>query len=164
MWVGGHVKGAGVAGTPPSLTPPPHPPTHSFLVVVFPSLLATYLGQTAMILVRPETSSSAFWASLPSGAIYWIMVVVAVSQHRVSRSWRSCMWLWGAGQPFPVGLVFVNLPSTVLQTMAAIIASQALITGAFSIVQQVRVSGSVKGWTLFICFGIRCVVVVGVGV
>ncbi|KAL4425076.1 hypothetical protein ABPG77_010390 [Micractinium sp. CCAP 211/92] len=69
----------------------------SFLTVVYPSLTLTYLGQTAMIVQNPATSSAAYWESVPSPV------------------------LW---------------PVVVLATSAAIIASQALITGAFSIVQQ----------------------------
>ncbi|GAB4823867.1 hypothetical protein N2152v2_010913 [Parachlorella kessleri] len=69
----------------------------SFVCVVYPCLVLTYLGQTAFILHSPESASAAFWASQPS-SLKWPMVVLA--------------------------------------TCAAIIASQALISGAFSIVQQ----------------------------
>lgn len=69
----------------------------SFLGVVYPSLIVTYLGQTAMIIQDPSTASAAYWESVPD-AVVWPVVVLA--------------------------------------TLAAVIASQALITGAFSIVQQ----------------------------
>eukprot|EP00887_Chlorella_sp_A99_P003937 scaffold11.g3937.t1 len=48
----------------------------SFGSAVYPSLMITYLGQCAMILDDPSTSSSAFWASLPT-PVYWPMVVLA---------------------------------------------------------------------------------------
>ncbi|KAL4425077.1 hypothetical protein ABPG77_010391 [Micractinium sp. CCAP 211/92] len=69
----------------------------SFITVVYPSLVLTYLGQTAMIVQNPAAAAAAYWESVPSPV------------------------LW---------------PVVVLATAAAIIASQALITGAFSIVQQ----------------------------
>ncbi|PRW58025.1 Potassium transporter family isoform C [Chlorella sorokiniana] len=69
----------------------------SFAVIVYPSLLLTYLGQTSMIVSNPAAAATAYWSSMPS-SLLWPMVVIA--------------------------------------TLAAIIASQALITGSFSIVQQ----------------------------
>ena len=44
-----------------------------FTLVAFPCLTLTYLGQTAMILERPESSSAAYWESLPH-PIKWPMV------------------------------------------------------------------------------------------
>ena len=69
----------------------------SFLTVVYPSLIVTYLGQTAYISANRAQAAQTFWASIPKP-------------------------------------VFV--PMVVLATLAAIIASQALITGAFSITKQ----------------------------
>ncbi|KAI3432754.1 hypothetical protein D9Q98_004295 [Chlorella vulgaris] len=69
----------------------------SFVGLVYPSLAFTYLGQTAMILARPDTSSAAYWQSVPN-SLQWPVVAVA--------------------------------------TCAAIIASQALISGSFTIAQQ----------------------------
>ena len=44
-----------------------------FTFVAFPCLTLTYLGQTAMILERPESSSAAYWESLPH-PVKWPMV------------------------------------------------------------------------------------------
>jgi KUP system potassium uptake protein len=71
--------------------------TLGFVAVVWPSLTLTYLGQTAVIISNPESSSTVFWSSIPS-PVYWPMVVLA--------------------------------------TLAAIIASQAMISGAFSVASQ----------------------------
>lgn len=69
----------------------------SFLTIVYPSLVLTYLGQTAFITANRELSVQAFWASIPKP---------------------------------------VYVPMVILAALAAIIASQAMITGAFSITKQ----------------------------
>ncbi|HAM70653.1 MAG TPA: potassium transporter Kup [Verrucomicrobiales bacterium] len=65
--------------------------------VVFPGLILNYLGQGAVLLVRPEARSNPFYNLAPAWALY---------------------------------------PMVVLSTLAAIIASQALISGAFSLTMQ----------------------------
>lgn len=66
-------------------------------VIVYPSLIVTYLGQAAALTVHPDWISNTFYRSTPGGAIiYWLVFVLA--------------------------------------TFATIIASQAMILGAFSIV------------------------------
>ncbi len=64
---------------------------------VFPALLINYFGQGAILLERPETVSNPFYAMVPSG------------------------WLY---------------PMVILATLATVVASQALISGAFSITRQ----------------------------
>ncbi|KAI5072195.1 hypothetical protein GOP47_0012301 [Adiantum capillus-veneris] len=69
----------------------------AFSTIVYPSLLAAYIGQGAYLLKFPEDVSQTFYKSIP-GPIFWPMFVVAVG--------------------------------------AAIIASQAMISAVFSIVEQ----------------------------
>ncbi|KAI5081913.1 hypothetical protein GOP47_0001656 [Adiantum capillus-veneris] len=69
----------------------------AFSTVVYPSLLAAYIGQGAYLLKYPEDVSQTFYKSIP-GPMFWPMFVVAVG--------------------------------------AAIIASQAMISAVFSIVEQ----------------------------
>jgi KUP system potassium uptake protein len=69
----------------------------SFTFVVYPSLVITYLGQTAVLMNDYATAPSMYWSSIPQ------------------------MFIW---------------PSVVIATCATIIASQALITGTFTVVQQ----------------------------
>ncbi len=64
---------------------------------VFPALLINYFGQGALLLARPSAISNPFYALVPSG------------------------WLY---------------PVVVLATVATVIASQALISGAFSLTRQ----------------------------
>jgi KUP system potassium uptake protein len=71
----------------------------SWHFIVLPALLMNYLGQAALILRRPETSTLPFFSMIDDR-----------------------------------GLLFYGLVG--LATMATIIASQALITGAFSLTQQ----------------------------
>jgi KUP system potassium uptake protein len=64
---------------------------------VFPALLLNYFGQGALLLERPEAISNPFYALVPSGLLY---------------------------------------PMVVLATLATVVASQALISGLFSIARQ----------------------------
>lgn len=75
----------------------PKPIRVAWFSIVLPALFLNYLGQGAMILLDPTTSSSPFYLMAPR---------------------------WGL------------LPLVVLATAAAIIASQALISGAFSLTRQ----------------------------
>ena len=65
--------------------------------LVLPALMLNYFGQGAALLQRPEAVSNPFYALVPSGLLY---------------------------------------PMIVVATTAAIVASQALISGAFSLTQQ----------------------------
>jgi KUP system potassium uptake protein len=69
----------------------------AFCSVVYPSLLMTYIGQTAVVLGDNATYSSLYWSSIPT----------------------SLKW-----------------PSVVIATLASIIASQALISGLFTVYHQ----------------------------
>lgn len=69
----------------------------SFFTIVYPALTLAYLGQTAVLLQRPEAAERIYWQSVPT-PLFW--------------------------------------PILVLATIATIVASQALITGAFSVAQQ----------------------------
>ena len=69
----------------------------SFTFIVYPSLVMTYLGQTAVLMKDYTMAPTMYWASIPQ------------------------MFIW---------------PSVVIATCATIIASQALITGTFTVVQQ----------------------------
>jgi KUP system potassium uptake protein len=73
------------------------PIRQAWFIAVFPGLILNYLGQGAVLLVRPEAASNPFYNLAPSWALY---------------------------------------PMVGLSTMAAIIASQALISGAFSLTMQ----------------------------
>jgi KUP system potassium uptake protein len=64
---------------------------------VFPALLLNYFGQGALLLERPEAAANPFYAMVPAG------------------------WLY---------------PMVVLATIATVVASQALISGAFSLTRQ----------------------------
>ncbi|ABT16830.1 hypothetical protein ATCV1_Z696R [Acanthocystis turfacea chlorella virus 1] len=69
----------------------------AFCSVAYPSLLMTYIGQTAVVLGDNATYSSLYWSSIP-----------------VSLKW----------------------PAVVIATLASIIASQALISGLFTVYHQ----------------------------
>ncbi|KAL0481866.1 potassium transport system protein kup [Acrasis kona] len=69
----------------------------SWLVIVQPSVILCYMGQSSHLLSNPKNWESAFYNSTPS-PIYWPIVVLA--------------------------------------TLSTIIASQAMITGAFSLISQ----------------------------
>ncbi len=75
----------------------PKPIRIAWGTVVLPSLMLNYLGQGALVLEHPDAVSNPFYESVPTWALY---------------------------------------PMIVLATMAAIIASQAVITGAFSVARQ----------------------------
>jgi KUP system potassium uptake protein len=90
----------------------------SFLLIAYPALVITYLGQAAYLMINPDNYSTVFYSCIPT-PVYWPMFVIAV--------------------------------------LAAIVASQAMISGAFSIVKQsialgcfprvkvVHTSGTVEG-------------------
>jgi KUP system potassium uptake protein len=67
-------------------------------IIVLPALMLNYLGQGALLLMDPSTSTRPFYNMVEQGPLYYALVVLA--------------------------------------TMATIIASQALITGAFSLTHQ----------------------------
>ncbi|MEW5312655.1 MAG: hypothetical protein WDW38_004272 [Sanguina aurantia] len=69
----------------------------SFCLMVYPTLVVTYMGQGAYLLVHPEDIANLYFSSVPS-PVFWPMLVLA--------------------------------------TAATIVASQALITGSFSIIRQ----------------------------
>ncbi|MCP8939122.1 potassium transporter Kup [Alsobacter sp. SYSU M60028] len=69
----------------------------AWLAVVFPALVLNYLGQGALLIVRPEALENPFFRLYPEWAL---------------------------------------LPMVAIATVATIIASQAVITGAFSMTQQ----------------------------
>jgi KUP system potassium uptake protein len=69
----------------------------AWLCVAFPCLMLNYLGQGALVLLRPETQDNPFYLMIPQG-VYW--------------------------------------PVLLLTIMATVIASQAVITGAYSVTQQ----------------------------
>lgn len=73
------------------------PISYAWLLVVFPALILTYLGQGALVTHTPATITSAYFLMFPA-------------------------WL--------------QLPVTLLATVATVIASQAVIAGAFSITRQ----------------------------
>ncbi|MBV9592332.1 MAG: potassium transporter Kup [Actinobacteria bacterium] len=73
------------------------PIRRAWFMIVFPSLVLQYLGQSALILHRPSAISNPFFLMLPS---------------------------WG------------RIPMIVLATAATVIASQAVISGAFSVSRQ----------------------------
>lgn len=74
----------------------------AFTTVVYPSLLAAYIGQGAYLMKFPQDVSQTFYKSIPT-PVYWPMFVVAI--------------------------------------LAAIVASQAMISATFSIVEQSQALG-----------------------
>ena len=75
----------------------PAPIRRAWFLLVFPSLVLTYLGQAALILGRPESVENPFYLILPGWA---------------------------------------RVPMVLLATVATVIASQAVISGAFSVSRQ----------------------------
>jgi len=69
----------------------------TWFTIVFPAVLLSYLGQSALILAHPKTISNPFYLLAPSA---------------------------------------LQLPMVVLATLATIIASQAALTGSFSVAKQ----------------------------
>ncbi|XP_073306413.1 potassium transporter 26-like [Primulina huaijiensis] len=69
----------------------------AFSLVVYPSLILTYAGETAYLVKNPEKITDAYYSSLPN-RVYWPMFVIS--------------------------------------TLAAIVASQSMISASFSIVKQ----------------------------
>ncbi|WP_068876330.1 potassium transporter Kup, partial [Phenylobacterium sp. CCH9-H3] len=69
----------------------------AWLCVAFPCLMLNYLGQGALVLLRPETQANPFYMMIPE-VVYW--------------------------------------PVLLLTIMATVIASQAVITGAYSVTQS----------------------------
>jgi len=54
----------------------------TFTLVVYPSLLVTYLGQAASLIAHPEWTSNAFYYSIPGGVgtgVYWSMLALATA-------------------------------------------------------------------------------------
>lgn len=52
----------------------------SFMLVAYPSLIITYLGQAAWLLAFPEQVSSTFYASIPFGdGFYWVVFIFATA-------------------------------------------------------------------------------------
>jgi KUP system potassium uptake protein len=72
--------------------------TRAWLAIALPALLLNYLGQSALILARPQTIDNPFFRLIPGR---------------------------------------IQLPMVILATVATVIASQAVISGAFSVTQQV---------------------------
>ena len=48
-----------------------------FLTVAYPSLVITYLGQAAYLMVNPDNYATTFYSCIPS-PVYWPVFVVAV--------------------------------------------------------------------------------------
>ena len=60
----------------------------SFLCVAYPSLIITYLGQAAFLMVNPDSYSTTFYACIPR-PVYWPMFVVAVLAAIVASQARN---------------------------------------------------------------------------
>ena len=48
-----------------------------FLTVAYPSLVITYLGQAAYLMINPDNYATTFYACIPS-PVYWPVFVIAV--------------------------------------------------------------------------------------
>ena len=83
--------------------------SHGWLLLVFPALLLTYLGQGALISLHPEAIVSPFFLMFPSQ---------------------------------------LQLPVIILATFATLIASQAVISGAFSLARQAVALGFLPRLTI----------------
>ncbi|MBI3889883.1 KUP/HAK/KT family potassium transporter [Candidatus Saccharibacteria bacterium] len=83
--------------------------SHGWLLLVFPALLLTYLGQGALVTQHPETIHSPFFLMFPQE---------------------------------------LQLPVIVLATFATLIASQAVISGAFSLARQAVALGFLPRLTI----------------
>ena len=65
-----------------------------FLCVAYPSLVITYLGQAAYLMVNPDNYSTTFYACIPS-PVYWPVFVVAVLAAIVASQVRGDSFLRG---------------------------------------------------------------------
>lgn len=48
-----------------------------FLVVAYPALVITYLGQAAYLMVNPQNYSTTFYSCIPT-PVYWPVFVISV--------------------------------------------------------------------------------------
>lgn len=103
----------------------------SFAAAVYPSLLLTYLGQTAMILNRcgGGEHAGAHHIRYPLGAAL-ALPALCPTLCPLSRPEAAAHSYW---ESVPGPMLW---PAVVIATIAATLASQALITGTFSILQQ----------------------------
>ena len=81
----------------------------SWNYIVLPMLALNYLGQGALILVKPDTAGNPFYEAIPHWGIF---------------------------------------PMVILATLATVIASQAVITGAYSVASQAMQLGSLPRMTI----------------
>ncbi len=61
-----------------------------FLTIAYPSLIITYLGQAAYLMVYPENYSTTFYSCIPT-PVYWPMFVIAVLAAIVASQVRSLL-------------------------------------------------------------------------
>lgn len=103
---------------------------------VYPSLVLNYLGQTAVLLARPGLVQQAYWDSVPEAV-------------REPRRMQDALAAPASSQRLPVAPAVhdvayyarpaqVYWPMLVIATIATVVASQALITGSFTIAQQAQ--------------------------
>ncbi|PHU07698.1 Potassium transporter 1 [Capsicum chinense] len=102
----------------------------SFSCLVFPSILSAYIGQAAYLSHFPENVGNAFYASVPGKSpvcIYYYVRIVVPYKYQ-TLYFDTLIILKGP----------LYWPTFVVAVVAAIIASQAMISGAFSIVAQAQ--------------------------
>lgn len=109
----------------------------AFTVLVFPSLLAAYMGQAAYLLKHPEHVNQAFYKSIPSrvfsNCLFAFSNAIQISIHlRVSCIVHRLVQLIA-------GTIY--WPMFVVATISAIVASQATISATFSIIKQAQALG-----------------------
>lgn len=101
----------------------------SFTCVTFPALLATYSGQAAYLTKFPENVSDTFYKSVPGK--------FSCRQHGIGFI-TATVTLEQLTSIFFMGIYAgpIYWPTFVIAVAATIIASQAMISGAFSIISQ----------------------------
>lgn len=61
-----------------------------FLTIAYPSLVITYLGQAAYLMVNPDNYATTFYSCIP-GPVYWPVFVVAVLAAIVASQVSLCL-------------------------------------------------------------------------
>jgi len=89
-----------------------------FLTVAYPSLVITYLGQAAYLMINPDNYATTFYACIPS-PVYWPVFVIAVlaaivaSQVKNPHSWSLIETLHKADyvlQPWSDSQIYKEAP------------------------------------------------------
>ncbi|KAK9810742.1 hypothetical protein WJX73_004336 [Symbiochloris irregularis] len=64
----------------------------SNFLVVYPSIMITYLGQTAYLLHNPDQVANTFWAAIPPGCFYPVFVIATLASIIASQALISAVF------------------------------------------------------------------------